>query len=378
MIRSADRHPVNCGLSETTACRRDLLMIRTRFLATALALASPLAIAQAPAPVLTPLTAVDVKPVADARPLNVESLDAFKGEGLFYFSGTRMVNLRISGPPQGIRYPLAEAATDQSVGAFNANIDARHFVRDGERLPIGQPDFAVPTGDGAVQLIYRASSPLHVKVALQGFDVSGLPIRSFLRTTDNFTKPEATRVGEARFPAGSVAYLTSVRFQDDVLMLPRKESFTGAANTRQMVANFSRDIPFCLSYEDRNGARPYAMMFRDAGATRGRVQLYAAKTGTNFCARAGDEALAEGSWEETTVGGTKAVVLSFGANVDPADTGVVDVEREAARIAFIEPRQGAPGVRPGKLYRAGAKIADYQYRFNATAAAAIRAALGMP
>jgi hypothetical protein len=120
------------------------------------------------------------------------------------------------------------------------------------------------------------------------------------------------------------------------------------------------------------------MLFRDANAPRGRVQLYAAKTGTMFCARANDEVLAEGSWEEATVGGTKAVVLSFGANVDPLDTGVTDVEREAARIAFIEPRKGAPGVRPGKLYRAGAQIADYQYRFNATAAAAIRSILGMP
>lgn len=353
-------------------------MNRLSSLATVLALASPLAAAQTSPGVITPLPTVDVKPVANAKPLEVPTLDAFKGEGLYYFSGTKVVNLRISGPAQGDRYPLAEATSDTSVGAFNGNIDVRTFVRDGERLPIGQPSFAVPAADGTVQLVYEASSPLHVKVALRGYDVSGLPIRYFLRTPDNFTKPEAARVGEAKFPAGSVAYLSTVRFQDDVLMLPRKESFTGAANTRQMVANFSREIPYCLLYEARDGARPYAMMFRDAGSTRGRVQLYPAKTGTNFCERAGGDAVADGNWEEKTVGGTKAVVVSFGANVDPADTGVADVEREAASIAFIEPRKGATGVRPGKLYRAGAKIADYQYRFNATAAAAIRTALGVP
>jgi hypothetical protein len=289
-----------------------------------------------------------------------------------------MVHLRISGSPQGERYPLVQTATDGAVGAFNTNIDVAHFVRDGERRPIGQPSFAIPAGDGSVQLVYESSSPLHMKVVLRSYDVTGLPIRDFLRTPDNYTKPEAARVGEARFPAGSVAYLSTVRFQDDVLMLPRKESFTGAANTRQMVTNFARDIAYCLSYEDRNGARPYAMMFRDASAARGRVQLYAAKAGTMFCARASEDALAEGTWEEATVGGTKAVVLSFGANVDPLDTGVTDVERDAARIAFIEPRKGAPGVRPGKLYKAGARINDYQYRFNATAAAAVRTALGMP
>jgi len=353
-------------------------MIRKKFLASVLALASPLAVAQTPGAVLSPLPQADVKPVEGARPLAVAAIDALKGEGLFHFSGTRMVHLRVAGNPQGDRYPLVQMASDGSVGAFNSNIDVAHFVRDGERRAIGQPSFAIPAGDGTVQLVFESSSPLHLRVAIRGYDVSGLPIRSFLRTPDNYTNVEAARAGDARFPAGSVAYLSTVRFQDDVLMLPRKESFTGAANTRQMIANFSRDIAYCLSYEDRNGARPYAMMFRDANAVRGRVQLYAAKAGTMFCARASEEALAEGTWEETTVGGTKAVVLSFGANVDPLDTGVTDVEREAARIAFIEPRKGAPGVRPGKLYKAGARINDYQYRFNVTAAAAVRAALGMP
>jgi len=353
-------------------------MTRLKFLASLIALASPLAVAQTPGPVFSPLPEVDVKPVAGATPLNIATLDALKGEGVFHFAGTRTVNLRINGNPQGERFPLAETTADGAVGAFNNNIDVAHFVRDGERRPIGQPSFAVPAADGSVQLVYQSSSPLHMKVTLKGYDVSGLPIRNFLRTPENFSRPEAARVGEAKFPAGSVAYLSTVRFQDDVLMLPRRESFTGASNTRQMVANFSRDTPFCLSYEDRNGARPYAMMFRDANAARGRVQLYAAKSGTMFCARASENALAEGTWEETTVGGTKAVVLSFGANVDPLDTGVTDLEREAARIAFIEPHKGTLGVRPGKLYRAGARITDYQYRFNGAAAAAVRAALGTP
>ena len=354
-------------------------MTRLKAFATVLALASPLAIAQTPATVVSPLPKVDVEPVADAKALNVVAVDTLKGDGLYHFQGTRMVNLRISGSAQGDRHPLKETTTEGGVGAFNTNIDVAHFVRDGERRAIGEPSFAIPEADGSVQLVYQSSSPLHLKVSMRGYDVSGLPIRNFLRTAANYTKPEAARVGEAKFPPGSVAYLSTVRFQDDVLMLPRKESFTGASNTRQMVTNFSRETPFCLSYEDRNGARPYAVMFRDPNATKaGRVQLYAAKPGTMFCARASEDVLAEGTWEEATVGGTKAVVLSFGANVDPLDTGVIDVEREAARIAFIEPRKGNPGVRPGKLYKAGAKIADYQYRFNGTAAAAVRTALAMP
>jgi hypothetical protein len=378
MMRSRGELPLEFGSSHLCASFLGLFMTGLKSIASALALASPLAVAQTPSAVVSPLPEVDVKPVADARPIDAATMDAFKGEGLFYFSGTRMANLRVSGSPQGERYPMAESTTDSALGAFNANIDASHFVRDGERRRIGRPNFAIPASDGSVQLVYESTSPLRIKVMLKGYDVSGLRIRDFLRTPENFGEPEAARAGESRFPAGSVAYLSTVRFQDDVLMLPRRESFTGAADTKQMVANFSRENPFCLSYEDRNGARPYAMMFRDAGAARGRVQLYAAKPGTMFCARASEDVLAEGTWEEATVGGTKAVVLSFSASVDPLDTGVTKVEREAARIAFIEPRKGAPGVRPGKLYRAGARIADYQYRFNAAAAAAVRTALGMP
>lgn len=343
----------------------------------ALASLSSTALAQSSPTVLAPPKPVDVRPVANAKPLNVPGFDALKGEGIYYFSGMRMVNLKVADQPQGDRYPVVETSNDASVTAFNGNIDVRHFVRDGERRPVGKPSFAVPQPDGSIQLIYQSATPLHVKVSLQAYDVSGLPIREFLRTPENFTKPEAARVGSAAFPGGSVAYLVSVRFLDDVLMLPRHESFTGAANTRQLVTNFSKDTPFCLSYEDRNGARPYALHFRDAGASKGRVQLYPAKTGTMFCARGSDQEAAHGTWEELRIGGTKAVVLSFSANVDPLDTGVSEVEREAAHLAFIEIAKGAPSVRPGKLYRAGARIADFQYRFNPTAAAAIRSALGL-
>jgi len=71
-------------------------------------------------------------------------------------------------------------------------------------------------------------------------------------------------------------------------------------------------------------------------------------------------------------------VMSTGVLVAWADLSLLVGPLEAARIAFIEPRKGTPGVRPGKLYKAGARIADYQYRFNAAAATAVRAALGMP
>jgi len=319
----------------------------------------------------------ELQPVSGARPLSLKSIDALRGDGLFYFSGTRVVNLRASDKPQGDRYALTESTSELGINAFGPNIDVQNFVRDGERRPVGDPDFAVPAADGSVHLMYNATHPLRVSLTIKAYDVSGLAIGDFLRTAENYTRPEAAKAAGAKFPAGSIAYLADGRFVDDVLMLPRRESFTGAANVKQMVANFSKDTPFCLAYEDRDGARPYALHFRGTGV-KGRTELFAAKSGTMFCARASEQPLAEGTWEERVVGGTRAVVLSFGANVDPLDTGVTRLEREAALIAFIEPTKGSPGVRPGKLYRAGAPIVDHQYRFNSTAATAIQTALGVP
>ncbi len=89
-------------------------------------------------------------------------------------------------------------------------------------------------------------------------------------------------------------------------------------------------------------------------AKKGEVDLYPAKTGTLFCDRVGREGDRPGRMGgERTIAGTRAVVLSFPAQVDPLDTGVSNVERESARIAFVEPTKGLPGVRPGKLYQAG-------------------------
>ena len=348
--------------------------LRPLVAALALCAAGPALSQQAGVPTYGPLP--EPVPVAGAKPIPLASVEAFKGDGLYYFNGTHVVNLRVDGKQASSdRFALMETSTDASGGAFNGNIDVAHFVRDGERRAVGRPGFAIPAPDGTVTLAYAGQTPLNLKVRLQAYDVSGLPVREFLRTPDNFPRPDAPRAGGAAFPAGSVAYLATVRFSDDTLVLPKRESFTGAKTTMEFVQNFSRQIPFCLSYEDRNGAKPYAMLFKAPAGKKGSVVLYEAKPGTLFCDRNGPS-VAEGEWEELSVGGTKAIVVSFAAAVDPLDTGVTHVERESARIAFIEPTKGTMGVRPGKLYQAGQRINDFQYRFNKVAADAIRGAIG--
>lgn len=343
------------------------------------ALAAPFALAQTATEVVVYGPAPKPVPVPGVKPIAAPSFDALKGDGLYHFQGTRVSNMRAAATPgDGNRYALTETTTDDGHTTLNGGIDVAHAVLNGERRALGRPNFAIPAPDGTFYIVYAGQAPLRMAVTLQAYDVSEMPISLFLRTPDNYPKPESTRTNGAKFPKGAVAYLTTARFFDDVLMLPRRESFTGATNTTQFVGNFSKQIPYCLAYEDRQGANPYAMLFQAAGTgKKGQVALYPAKTGTLFCDKSADKVLAQGEWEERTVGGTRAIVLSFPAQVDPLDTGVSNVERESARIAFIEPTKGLPGVRPGKLYQAGASVYDYQYRFNKVAADAVRQAIGV-
>ena len=259
-------------------------------------------------------------PVPGAKPVNQPAIEALKGDGLFYIYGSKVANLKASATPgQGNRYALTETSSDAKTGSVNGHIDVGSFVLNGERRSAGRPNFAIPAPDGSMYLLYSAAdNPLRIAVTLQPFDVSDMPIQPFLRTPDNYPKQEAAKAGSARFPANSIAYLVVARFVDDVLVLPSKESFTGATDTMQFVGNFSKQIPYCLAYEDRNGAKPYAMFFKPGAKGAGSVQLFPAKTGTLFCDRTSTEVMAEGKWEERTVGGTKAVVLSFPAQRRPA------------------------------------------------------------
>ena len=204
--------------------------------------------------------------VPGAKPIKAPSFDALKGDGLYHFQGTRMSNIRAAATPgEGNRYALTETSSDANETTLNGQIDVAHAVLNGERRALGRPNFAIPGNDDSVYIVYAGQASLRIAVTLQAYDVSDMWIANFLRTPDNYPKPEANKAGNARFPKGSVAYLATARFFDDVLMLPRRESFTGATTTSQFVGNFSKQIPYCLAYEDRQGAKPYAMLFKAMG-----------------------------------------------------------------------------------------------------------------
>ena len=77
-------------------------------------------------------------PVPGAKPVNQPAIDALKGDGLFYISGSKVANLKASGAPgQGNRYALTETSSDARTGSVNGHIDVGSFVLNGERRSAG-------------------------------------------------------------------------------------------------------------------------------------------------------------------------------------------------------------------------------------------------
>ena len=73
---------------------------------------------------------------------------------------------------------------------LNGGIDVAHAVLNGERRALGRPNFAIPAPDGTFYIVYAGQAPLRMAVTLQAYDVSEMPISLFLRTPDNYPKPE--------------------------------------------------------------------------------------------------------------------------------------------------------------------------------------------
>src|SRR5215207_6220488 len=132
------------------------------------------------------------RPVPGAKPLPNRGIDAFRGDGIYLINGPLVANLRAADKPGAEdRYALTETTNDAKTGAVHTNIDAGNFVLNGERRPVGRPNFAIPAPDGTVYLIFSGQNPLRVAVTLQPFDVSGMAMQPFLRTPDNYQKQEA-------------------------------------------------------------------------------------------------------------------------------------------------------------------------------------------
>ena len=202
---------------------------------------------------------------------SLPGLDALRGDGIYLFYGARVGTCARQTSRRGDS-PRADGNNQRRKGWRRSTATSTPAISccNGERRRVGRPNFATPAQDGTITLTYPGRTRCTCSHA------AGL--RRQLASTcshscarrENYSKQEAARQAVPTFPAGIGRLPGVARFIDDALMLPERESFTGAKNTGEFVHNFSKQIPFCLAYEDRKGAKPYAMLFKTTGAQEGR------------------------------------------------------------------------------------------------------------
>lgn len=227
-----------------------------------------------------------------------------------------------------------------------------------------------------MELQYGKKEPVRVEVTLKAVDVVGLKIRDFLKQRDGSLSDLASSVGNKTFPAGSVAFIPTVRIKESLMLLPLRSSFTNAANKQELIENFS-DVPFCLTYEKRNGAKAVGLVFDKSqrGKTAGTVTVIPVRNDTIFCKPSGEKPSYHASWNYVRTAQHSAVVIRMPDNIDPRDYGLKTHEKGYAKFAFIAPSNGDRVFRPGKYIAKGTVIQSKRYLFNERAASAIRSAL---
>ena len=246
-------------------------------------------------------------------------VDAFKGDGIFFFDDDEGAQFRITDLiRENNRYKVEEDYAFGKPHGFSWGSGAVGIMRDGRRVPPENPTGLRPEGDHVV-IEFDGREKLELRVTLEAYDVSGQEIRDFLRTRGNMPTKAALFMGEERFPAGSVAYAATLWIIQDELLALSHTAFTGSNNIEDFSERFTKETPYCLNVLPGDGVTPVGLRFektikkktgkekiktRRGTKTRtvelpqnGLVNVYHTKSGTIFCQRSKPDPVVKARWD---------------------------------------------------------------------------------
>ena len=310
-------------------------------------------------------------------------------EGVYAFYGTHPSFFDLEHQPNGT-YTARETVLTPGERALTWSTGASTLYRNARAVVNTGTVTATPLADGRLLLQNSGEAPFNMAVQLRAFNISGKPIRHFLRNGNNQPDDLAWFIpAEALFPQGSVAYLATYWLGDDEIVRPSQSTFTGAHSLERLIGQFSRKIPYCLSYVNHQHAHPYGVVFdrvrgrsrREQGISEGTFKLVSVNRSSMFCEPApscGDEP--RGQWRITRIQGNRVLELVPGPEVSGPDLGIQPVNDEAVDVGFAEVmRKTAKGDRvsvvPVRILRNNRPIADFRLKFNPTAAQAVSAVI---
>ena len=309
------------------------------------------------------------------------TLAAFRGAGVVYFDDNRASRMFVTKKDKKGRWIVEEEFTENTPHGFTWGTGAAHLLKNGQRLPLESAKWLVEEKDGTVSLLWE-KQPMKLNIKVTAWDVSGLPMKPFLRTRFGTPSHASYFAGDALFPYGSVAYVAELRTFEDAVIVPSRRAFTGSDTIANFIKRFNDKTPYCLRYVPGKDRSPMGFRFTSArNAKSGEALLYDVKKGTIFCARANDDERGEADWKVETVNGTKVLVMDFPRRAKPEDYGIPSSMKDALHVAFAEekstPKKGrrtrtVTRVVPAAVWRADEPITDLQYRFNGKAAQALQ------
>lgn len=329
-----------------------------------------------------------------ARRIPMPVVDAFKGDGVFFFADDEGAQFCITDLiRENNAYPVVENYRFGKPHGFTWGAGAVGIVRDGQRLPPEKPILLRPEGDHVV-IVFDGAKHMELHVSLEAYDVSNHEIRDYLRTRGNMPTHAALFMGEERFPEGSIAYATTLWVKQDELLATSATAFTGSNTIEAFSQRFTKETPYCLNVLSGNDVQPIGLRFSKAIQKKtvrkskrsrpvevdqtGRVKVYQTKPGTIFCQRNIPDAIGEAAWHLRYVNGTRTLTLAFPDAIDPLSIGLMTANKDNLLPAFAEEKtdkRNGRRVIPAILWLKDKPIRDSQYRFNKTAAKAITDAI---
>ena len=329
-----------------------------------------------------------------ARRIPMPVVDAFKGDGIFFFADDEGAQFCITDLiRENNAYPVVENYRFGKPHGFTWGAGAVGIVRDGQRLPPEKPILLRPEGDHVV-IVFDGAKHMELHVSLEAYDVSNHEIRDYLRTRGNMPTHAALFMGEERFPEGSIAYATTLWVKQDELLATSATAFTGSNTIEAFSQRFTKETPYCLNVLSGNDVQPIGLRFSKAIQKKtvrkskrsrpvevdqtGRVKVYQTKPGTIFCQRNIPDAIGEAAWHLRYVNGTRTLTLAFPDAIDPLSIGLMTANKNNLLPAFAEEKtdkRNGRRVIPAILWLKDKPIRDSQYRFNKTAAKAITDAI---
>ena len=283
-----------------------------------------------------------VRAPKDAKEAAVTTEEALKN-GIHVFYGPHDTRFALNA--EGNRLRVTESQTADKEPFLSWGAGAHTLFRNSKPVANTGAEEIRFLEDGRALIRFKGDANYFLAVAVRAYDVSGKPVRQYMRDGNNLPTALAWYTDKnAVFPEGSLVYQTTWWLGDDEIVMPAKAAFTGASSLERLTTTFTaaeRTVP------------------------------------------------AEGGkWKVRTIRGNRVMELIPNDAVATADIGIQPVNAGSMAVGFAEVAATDPAefalqsktVRrtmrmvPVRILKSNQPITDFRLRYNDTAAAAVKAA----